>query len=110
MLAKPLAVMVEVKVFSPVKVCVEALETSPAVLVTQDGAAAPLLCRIWPAVPAASSPVASGPVWYGSCPRDPPAIFVALTAVVAVAAFPVMSPAMALEKVLMPPMVWSPVV
>jgi len=61
--AKPLAVMVEVKVFSPVKVCVDALRTSPPPGFTQVGAAPPLLCRTCPGAPAASRTVVSAPDW-----------------------------------------------
>jgi hypothetical protein len=54
-----------------------------------EGAADPFDLRTYPAVPAASSAVAPDPVWYGTEPIAPPAIFVAVVAVVAVSALPV---------------------
>lgn len=55
----------------------------------QEGAAAPFDLSTVPDVPAVNIAVESLAVWYGKEPVAPPAIFVALVAVVAVAALPV---------------------
>ena len=54
---------------------------------THDGAAVvPLLCSTAPAVLLASSAVVPAALWYGIDPPAPPAIFVAVTALVALGA------------------------
>jgi hypothetical protein len=55
----------------------------------QDGAAAPFDFSTVPDVPEANKAVESFAVWYGRDPVAPPAMFVALVAVVAVNALPV---------------------